>query len=115
VTPEALPPRKIGALGLRVERGVTYHGIALNVSVALADFGLIDPCGMPGLASTSVAAELGRRDEAPSTGSVARAASAFAPAFAGRIGATLEGSLPPGADPATVRAALELLAGAVPA
>ena len=49
-------PRKIGALGIRVERGVAYHGIALNVDVALADFELIDPCGMPGLVSTSIAA-----------------------------------------------------------
>ena len=52
-------PRKIGALGLRIERGVSYHGIALNVSVDLADFDLIDPCGMPGVASTSIAAERG--------------------------------------------------------
>ena len=49
-------PRKIGALGLRVERGVSYHGIALNVTVDLADFELIDPCGMPGVVSTSIAA-----------------------------------------------------------
>ncbi len=57
-------PRKIGALGVRVERGVAYHGVALNVTVDLADFGLIDPCGMPGLRSTSVAAEAGRRGRA---------------------------------------------------
>ena len=82
-------PRKIGALGLRVERGVSYHGIALNITVDLDDFDLIDPCGMPGVPSTSVAAE---RDEAepPSTDSVARAAAVFAPAFADRIGARLE-------------------------
>ncbi len=53
--PEGPEPRKIGALGLRVERGVSYHGIALNVTVDLADFALIDPCGMPGVASTSIA------------------------------------------------------------
>jgi lipoyl(octanoyl) transferase len=52
-------PRKIGALGLRVERGVSYHGIALNVDPDLADFDLIDPCGMPGVVSTSIAHELG--------------------------------------------------------
>jgi lipoyl(octanoyl) transferase len=115
VDPEGPLPRKIGALGLRVERGVTYHGIALNVSVDLADFGLIDPCGMPGLTSASIASELGRRDEPPSTESVARAAAAFARAFARRLAATLEGALPPDADPAAERAALERLAGAVPA
>jgi lipoyl(octanoyl) transferase len=115
VDPEGLLPRKIGALGLRVERGVTYHGIALNVSVDLADFGLIDPCGMPGLTSASIASELGRRDERPTTESVARAAAAFADAFARRLAAALEGALSPDADPAAERAALERLAGAVPA
>ena len=54
----AAQPRKIGALGLRVERGVSYHGIALNVDPDLADFDLIDPCGMPGVVSTSIAHEL---------------------------------------------------------
>ncbi|HET9084654.1 MAG TPA: lipoyl(octanoyl) transferase LipB, partial [Candidatus Limnocylindrales bacterium] len=52
-------PRKIGALGLRVERGISYHGIALNISVDLRDFELIDPCGMPGVVSTSLSRELG--------------------------------------------------------
>jgi lipoate-protein ligase B len=83
-------PRKIGALGLRVERGVTYHGIALNVTVELADFDLIDPCGMPGVRSTSIAAELGDRVARPTTASVERAAAVFAHAFAETIGAPLE-------------------------
>ena len=84
-------PRKIGALGLRVERGVTYHGIALNVTVDLTDFELIDPCGMPGVVSTSVAAELGSPDVPPSTESVRQAATIFAGVFAEAIGAPLEG------------------------
>ncbi len=67
-------PRKIGALGLRIERGVSYHGIALNISVDLDDFALIDACGMPGVSSTSIARELGRPDEPPTTESVERAA-----------------------------------------
>ncbi len=99
-------PRKIGALGIRIERGTSYHGIALNVDVDLADFGLIDPCGMPGLDSTSIAREAGRPGEAPSTERVAAAASIFARAFAARIGAPLEGVLPPDADPVAERAAL---------
>ncbi|MEI7744184.1 MAG: lipoyl(octanoyl) transferase LipB [Chloroflexota bacterium] len=99
VAPESPLPRKIGALGLRVERGVTYHGIALNVSVNLRDFDLIDPCGMPGLASASVWSELGRRDEPPSPESVAEAACAFAVAFAAEICAPPAGDLPSGADP----------------
>lgn len=90
--PDGAAPRKIGALGLRVERGVTYHGIALNVSVDLADFDLIDPCGMPGVASTSIDAERvppGATRPRPTTASVERAARAFAPSFATAIGATL--------------------------
>jgi len=84
-------PRKIGALGLRVERGVTYHGSALNVTTDLADFGLIDPCGLPDVVSTSIAAELGEPDAPPSTASVERAAGVFAHAFAEAIGSPLEG------------------------
>lgn len=89
--PDGDDPRKIGALGLRVERGVTYHGIALNVTVDLADFALIDACGMPGVASTSIAAELGEVDTPPSTASVERAAGIFAHALAAALGAPLEG------------------------
>ena len=90
--PDGDAPRKIGALGLRVERGVSYHGIALNVSVALADFELIDPCGMPDVVSTSIDAERlgpGVTLPASTTESVERAARHFAPALANAIGATL--------------------------
>ena len=84
-------PRKIGALGLRIERGVSYHGVALNVSVDLDDFDLIDPCGMPGVASTSIAAERGEARPAPTTASVEHAAGIFAGAFAAGLGAPLTG------------------------
>ena len=83
-------PRKIGALGLRIERGVSYHGVALNIDVDLRDFELIDPCGMPGLDSTSIAEELGRTAEPPTTAAVERAGRIFADAFAAGIGAPLE-------------------------
>jgi lipoyl(octanoyl) transferase len=43
---------KIAALGLRVRRGCSYHGAALNVDMDLAPFAAIDPCGYPGLAVT---------------------------------------------------------------
>ena len=115
VDPDGAAPRKVGALGIRVERGVAYHGIALNVDVDLADFDLIDACGMPGVASTSIAAELGRPADRASIDAVARAAAVFAPALARHLGAELAGDLPPVADPASARAALERLAGAVPA
>jgi len=88
--PDGVAPRKIGALGLRVERGVSYHGIALNVAPDLADFDLIDPCGMPGVISTSIARETGRPDEAPSTAAVERAAWTFAVALSAELGAELQ-------------------------
>ena len=87
--PHRATPRKIGALGLRVERGVSYHGIALNVSVDLDDFALIDACGMPGVESTSIARELGNHDELPSTTSVEHAAGIFARSFTSAIGSPL--------------------------
>jgi lipoate-protein ligase B len=87
---DGIAPRKIGALGLRVERGVSFHGIALNVAPDLSDFDLIDPCGMPGVTSTSIAWEAGRVDEMPSTAAVERAAWTFAAAFAAALGAMLE-------------------------
>ena len=86
--PDGTRPRKIGALGLRIERGVSYHGIALNVTVDLADFELIDPCGMPGVESTSIARERGEAGP-PTTASVERAARTFAAAFAAAIDAPL--------------------------
>ncbi len=92
--PEGPVPRKIGALGLRVERGVTFHGIALNLAPRMEDFELIDPCGLPGVASTSIASELGRPDVGPSTEAVGHAAGIFARALAERLGARIQGELP---------------------
>ncbi len=43
---------KIAALGLRVRNGCCYHGLALNVDVALEPFSAINPCGYPGLEVT---------------------------------------------------------------
>ena len=45
--------RKIASLGLRVRRGCTYHGLALNVSNDLEPFRRINPCGHAGLEVTS--------------------------------------------------------------
>jgi lipoyl(octanoyl) transferase len=86
-------PRKIGALGIRVERGVSYHGIALNIAPDLADFDLIDACGMPGVASTSIAAELDRQGATGSVPapSVELAAAEFARSLAALLGAPLIG------------------------
>ncbi len=47
--------RKIASLGLRVRRGCSYHGLALNVDMDLEPFGRINPCGHAGLEVTSMA------------------------------------------------------------
>lgn len=51
--------RKIAALGLRIERGVTMHGFALNVTCDLAPFRNILPCGIKGRGVTSMEKEAG--------------------------------------------------------
>ena len=52
--------RKIAAIGLRVAKGVTMHGFALNVNPDLAAYEKIIPCGITGAKVTSLTAELGR-------------------------------------------------------
>jgi lipoyl(octanoyl) transferase len=49
--------RKIAALGLRVRRGCSYHGLSLNIDADLAPFSLINPCGYAGLTVTSLQQE----------------------------------------------------------
>ncbi len=51
-------PAKVASLGLRIRRGCSYHGLALNVAPDLSAFRGINPCGYAGLAVTSLA-ELG--------------------------------------------------------
>jgi lipoyl(octanoyl) transferase len=46
--------RKLASIGLRVRRGCSYHGLALNVDMDLEPFGRINPCGMAGLAMTQL-------------------------------------------------------------
>jgi len=53
---------KIASLGLRVRKGCSYHGLALNVDMDLGPFARINPCGYPGLAVTQLADLGGPRD-----------------------------------------------------
>ena len=51
---------KIGSVGIAVRHGYTFHGISLNVSLDLAPFHLINPCGMANMQVTSMEKILGR-------------------------------------------------------
>ena len=53
--------RKVAALGVRVARGVTMHGFALNCDCSMAGFDAIVPCGIADAGVTTLSAELGRR------------------------------------------------------
>ena len=52
---------KIAAMGVKIARGVTLHGFALNVTVDLAPYAGIVPCGIEGCRVTSMAEVLGRK------------------------------------------------------
>jgi lipoate-protein ligase B len=55
--------RKIAALGIAVRRGITFHGVALNVNTDLAYFNRIIPCGLSWADVTSMASELGAEQD----------------------------------------------------
>lgn len=58
-----LKERKICALGVKVRRGVTMHGFALNANIDLSGFRNINPCGFQDKGVTSIARELGHKIE----------------------------------------------------
>jgi lipoyl(octanoyl) transferase len=61
---DELTPRKIAAIGIRVAKGTTMHGFALNVNPDLTPFAQIIPCGITDAQVTSMAQEL-RREITP--------------------------------------------------
>jgi lipoyl(octanoyl) transferase len=76
--------RKLGAVGVRIQRWITLHGFALNVSTDLTAFDLIVPCGIKDKRVTSLAKELG--DAAPTMEAVESAAlEVFAGVFDARV------------------------------
>jgi lipoyl(octanoyl) transferase len=50
--------RQIGAIGLRFSRGISMHGLSINVNPVLASFDVINLCGLPGKTATSIEKEL---------------------------------------------------------
>jgi lipoyl(octanoyl) transferase len=56
--------RKLASVGIRVRRGASYHGLALNVNMDLEPFHRINPCGYEGLEMTQLA-QLGGPDDVP--------------------------------------------------
>ncbi len=74
---------KLGAVGVRVSRGVSSHGLALNVSTGLEWFARIVPCGIPDIEATSLERLLG---DAPALQEVE---DALAEAFEREFGCTL--------------------------
>src|SRR5207302_9054169 len=87
VVGEAGPPRKICAIGVRLTRGRSMHGFALNVDPDLSMFGHIVPCGIRDRGVTSIARLLGRPVEMRTVvdAVVARFAEEFAPAGAADV------------------------------
>jgi len=55
------PDRKIAAIGIRVSRGVTQHGFALNCDCDLSNYDRFVPCGIRDAGVTSLSTELGRQ------------------------------------------------------
>lgn len=51
---------KMGSIGIALRKGVSFHGLALNVNLDLTPFSWIQPCGLQGVGMTSMAKELGR-------------------------------------------------------
>jgi lipoyl(octanoyl) transferase len=81
--------RKIGSIGVHVSRGVTTHGLAVNVSNDLQPFEWIVPCGIEGVAMTSLSRELEAEQDL----------GAFADTVAARFGAVYDRA-PRDAEPA---------------
>lgn len=70
--------RKLASVGLRIRRGGSYHGLALNVSMDLEPFSRINPCGYAGLRMTQLA-DLG------GPGEVAAVAADIAPLLSAKL------------------------------
>jgi lipoyl(octanoyl) transferase len=70
--------RKLASVGLRIRRGGSYHGLALNVCMNLEPFQRINPCGYAGLEMTQLSQLGGPCD-------LASVAASFAPLLSGKL------------------------------
>jgi lipoyl(octanoyl) transferase len=77
-----LGPRKIGSIGIHVRKQVSIHGLALNLRTKLSHFNVMTPCGLTGVAMTSL---LNEGKDVP----LDEAVNAFAGVFAGVFGVKL--------------------------
>jgi lipoyl(octanoyl) transferase len=89
IGPSIVEQRKIGSIGVHVSKGVTTHGLAVNVSNDLQPFEWVVPCGIDGCRVTSISRELGSE----------QSVDAFAKTVATRFGAVFERA-PVATDPA---------------
>lgn len=80
--------RKIAAIGVNVRRGVSMHGIALNVAPNMEHFGLIEACGLPDVEATSIEQQTGKAPEVDEVGA------AFARNFAQVFDVTIVDGVP---------------------
>lgn len=81
--------KKLAAIGLRVKRNCSYHGLALNVSMDLEPFERINPCGFAGLVTTDLARLAGVEDvERVGADLASRLAARFAPAAGAPVAST---------------------------
>jgi lipoyl(octanoyl) transferase len=92
------PERKIAAIGIRVQRGVTMHGFEINCNTDLAAFDRIVPCGIRDAGVTSLSWELGR--DIPVAEVIPHARELMLQAFEGTLPVT-DRWLPRQAEPTT--------------
>ena len=53
--------QKMGSIGIALRKGVSFHGLALNVNLDLTPFSWIQPCGLQGVSMTSMEKQVGKK------------------------------------------------------